>query len=161
MNLNDLGITKDDILDKIVQKLLDELDTGSIQFAVKQALTCDIVAKAEPLINSVLAEAIGDLIDKPYTPVNEWGEPTRQQPTTLRAMVQDRSLAYLGEKVDKNGKKAGYDSVETRAEWLAASAAEKIVDRECKAELAKLVATAKADIQRRVAGFITETVLKP
>jgi hypothetical protein len=161
MNFNDLNITKDDILDKIVEKLLDELDAGSIQAAIKQAITREMVAKVQPLIDSVLAESIGDLIDKPYTPVNEWGEPTRQQPTTLRAMVQDRSLAYLDEKVDKNGKKAGYDSVGTRAEWLAANAAEKIVDRECKAELAKLVATAKAGIQRRVATFITETVLKP
>lgn len=159
--LQELGITKDDILDKAAEKLLESIShEDDLAYSIKSAVTKQLVDTAKGKIESLLSEAIGELIDTPFTPVDEWGEPTRKQSTTLRQMVKERATGYLAEKVDREGKTSSYNSVGSRGEWLARKAAESAIDFECKKELTAAVDVAKADIKKRVADHITEVLLK-
>lgn len=159
--LQELGITREDILDKAAEKLLESISIEEdLAYSIKSAVSKQLVDAAKGKIETLLNEAIGDLIDTPFTPVDEWGEPTRKQSTTLRKMVKERAIGFLAEKVDHGGKTNSYNSVGSRGEWMARKAAESAIDFECKKELTSAVETAKADIKKRVADHITEILLK-
>lgn len=159
--IQELGITREDILDKAAEKLLESISIEEdLAYSIKSAVSKQLVDAAKGKIEALLNEAIGDLIDTPFTPVDEWGEPVRKQSTTLRQMVKERAVGFLSERVDRDGKTCSYQSVGSRGEWMARKAAESAIDYECKKELTKAVESAKADIKKRVADHITETILK-
>ena len=159
--LEQLGITREDILDKAAEKLLQSISIeGDLSHSIKSAVSKQLVDASKGKIEELLSEAIGDLIDTPFTPVDEWGEPVRKQSTTLRQMVKQRAVGFLSERVDQDGKTCTYQSVGTRGEWMARKAAESAIDHATKQELSRAVETAKADIKKRVADHITEILLK-
>lgn len=159
--LQELGITREDILDKAAEKLLDRISIEEdLAHSIKRAVSQQLVDAAKGKIETLLNDAIGELIDTPFTPVDEWGEPTRKQSTTLRKLVKERAIGFLAEKVDRDGKTTSYNSVGSRGEWMARKAAESAIDFECKKELTAAVEAAKADIKKRVADHITEILLR-
>lgn len=157
--LQALGITKDDIIEKAVEKLLSSCEEHDILETVQKFIREHIAKNATSAINAALEKVTSDILDAPYTPVDNWGEPTGNQ-TTLRDMVKTISLGWLDQKVTKEGKTDHYDKPWTRGEWLAYTAAEKAFNYEYKKQIEETIAKAKEAIQSQVANFITETILK-
>lgn len=160
--LKELGITREDILDKAAEKLLASFDEerGDLSSQIKEKVSREIIVSMKGKVESLLQKTVSDLVDTPFMPVDEWGQPQRKESTTLRKMVKDRAVAFLTEQVDSDGKANSYRSNMSRGEWLARKAAESVVDFECKKELTKAVETAKAEIKKRVADHITEILIK-
>lgn len=160
-SLTELGITREDILDKAAEKLLEEIsEDWDIAPEIQRHVCGVLVDSAKGKIDGLLQEALDDLLDIDFTPVDEWGEPIRKSPTTLRQMVKDKALNFLSEKVNKDGKACNYQPVGSRGEWLAEKAAAKAMDYEVKEELKKAVLSAKGHLQKKVAKYIMETLLK-
>ena len=158
--MQDLGISREDILDKAAEKLLEGCDTeGYLIDEVRRQCVSEIVKSATPKIDGILNEALAGLVDAKFTPVDEWGEPMRKTSTTLREMVKEKALKFLAEKVDKDGKST-YQAVGSRGEWMAKKAATEAITYEVKKELTKAVESAKSDLTKLVADHITQTLLK-
>ncbi len=158
--LAQLGITRDDVIDRAANKLLEQIDADETADAVLNKLKSELRAKAEPRIAEQLDIACRDLMTTPLCPVDEWGEPTRKNATTLRDMAKEKCVRWLTESVDNTGRTGGYPTVGTRAEWLAKKAAEEAVQSEVKQNIAAMVAAAKLEITSKVAAFIAEQIVK-
>lgn len=157
--LKALGITAETIINAAVDRIGDEHGV-EILSAMKEAVASAVAKAAPAIIESKLSEAVESVLSTDYQPVDEWGEPTVGKKTNLRDMVKKRSLDYLAEKVDREGKTTNYNSIGTRGEWMARTAAEKAIDYSAKNEIGKAVEEAKAHVKRLVAKHITDTVLK-
>ena len=159
--LQELGISREDILDKVAEKFIVSLDDdGSIIDSVRRKIVSEIVEGARPKIDEILEGALIELVDTKFEPVDEWGERTSDKPTTLRQMVKDRALSFLAEKVNGDGKATTYNAVGSRGEWMAKKAASEAMTCEVKQELTKAVDAAKADLRQMVAKHIADVLLK-
>lgn len=159
--LSDLGITREDVVEKAAERLLEELsdtDESWIDSLKSRVLTA-VTAKATTHIDAVLAETVSRLADTEFTPVDEWGD-RKGKATTLREMIKTRALSYLTQKVDERGNPSTYHAAMSRATWLAQKAAEDAMTLEVKKELSNAVATAKDELRKQVAQFIADTLLK-
>lgn len=160
--LQDLGITREDILDRVAEKLIESLEDDWTSFAekVKARVVDDVKKQSQPKIDQILDESLKGLVDAPFTPIDEYGEPTRKKATTLRQMIKDRAMNYMTERVDNDGRPNSYNSTATRGEWMAKKAANEAMTYEIKAELKKSVDTAKDHLRQQVANYIKDTLLK-
>jgi len=160
--LAELGISREDIIDKCVEKVLDQLneDDSSVFSEVRRLAVNAIIEEAKPKIDGILDQALAGLVDAEFTPVDEWGQPIRKKSTTLRALVKERANAFLGEQVNSDGKTCSYQTVGSRAEWIAKKAATDAITWDVKQEITKAVETAKAEIKSQLAKHIAETMLK-
>ncbi len=158
--LAELGITREVVIEQLAQKVLDEMDGESIITAVRSKVVTKLLNDAGPRIEEVLGQSIADLVDADFTPVDEWGEPTRKEATSLRKLTKEKATKYLAEKVDKDGKASSYGSVGTRGEWMARKAAEEAITYECKRELEVVIAKAKSEVLGMVMRFLTDTIGK-
>lgn len=158
--MQELGISREDILDKAAEKLLENISVkDDLAYSIKEKVSRQLVDAAKEKIDGLLQEAVDDLVDTEFTPVDEWGEPMRKSPTSLRRMVKDRAMSFLTERVNKDGKACTYQAVGSRGEWMAEKAAKDAMTFEVKKELTKAVESAKSELQKRVADHITETLL--
>jgi hypothetical protein len=160
--LNELGITREDILDRAAERLIETLSDidDDMVASVRKKVVADVFAKVSAKASTLLEGVVSDLVDSPFTPVDEWGEPKIKKPTTLRQMIKEKSIGYLSEKVDGEGKASTYNAQQTRADWLAKKAAKESIDHEVKAEITKAVDAAKAEVRTQVAKFVADTILK-
>lgn len=158
--LNDIGITKEDVIDRAAEKLIDGFDEdyGDLRTQIVLAVKTEMVKRAESQIDSILEASLADLLDTDFQPIDEWGD-KKGSKTTLRKLVKEKSMAYLKAKVDENGKESTYRAAETRANWLAKKAAKDAIDYETRKEIEKAVDTAKSEIKQIVAKHITERIL--
>ena len=157
--LQALGITREDIINKAVEKLLNSYEEQDMLEIVQKTIREHISKNAASTINAALEKVTSEILDSPYTPIDNWGEPTGRQ-TTLREMVKTVSLGWLDQKVTKEGKTDRYDKPWTRGEWLAYTAAEKAFNYEYKKEIEDTVIKAKEQIRTQVAKYVAEIILK-
>lgn len=160
--LAELGISREDIIDKCVERVLEQLggEDSSVFSEVRRLAVAAIMEEAKPKIDAILDKALEGLVDAEFTPVDEWGHPTRKRPTSLRELVKEKATGYLAEQVNSDGKPTSYNAVGSRAQWLAQKAAQEGITWEMKQEISKAVEQAKADVKRSVANFITSTLIK-
>lgn len=160
--LEELGISREEIIDRCVERIVSQYqgeEEGSLAFEIKQLAVAKLIEDAKPRIEAILDSALSDIVDAEFTPVDEWGHATCKRPTSLRAMVKERALAYLQDKVDDSGKITTYNGTR-RAQWLALKAANECMTREVKKEIDEAVSTAKSEIKSKVAEHITALLLK-
>jgi len=123
MDLQELGITKEELVNRLVQKLADEIMqekhtaydddgeysgsySGKSRFAKKLAERLDEVvdAKVETLITNTIEPDISTRVDElVLQATNRWGE-KRGHPVTLAEYVTGIADAYLNEPVDWEGR---------------------------------------------------------
>lgn len=160
LTLEHLGITREDILSRAVETLLsDDANGDDLLVSIKAEVVKRMVSAAEVKIDELLRESIGDIADAEYTPVDEFGRPTREMPTSLRRLVQERSVTYLSESVNTDGKTTDYNKVGSRAEWMAMKAAKDAMTYAVMQEIKRAVETAKAQVKQSIANHIRDTML--
>lgn len=165
MNIQNLEITKEDIIAKAAEKLLDRFETEGmvdrVSGFVRASLTRSMIDTARPKIDALLDEILASIVDKPYAPVNEWGETTGEIQTSLRQMVQAKALDYLSQKVDKDGRPTTYNACGTRAEFMAEQAAKEVVESSCKQEMRAAVVEVRKKVQEQIAEVLAQLLAKP
>lgn len=109
---NPFGITRDEILNLAVQKLIeeafhddhvDELVSTTIRSRVLE-ITKDSLPE---IINKFLSEELNRIATAPVTPQNIWGEKAGE-PSTIRDQLHKRALTFWEERVDGQGKVTSY-----------------------------------------------------
>lgn len=115
------GITREDVLKLAAEKLAndyaDEENLGAevrkmIEQRVKEAFTSNLNAR----IDGMLLEEMEKLLGREICPVDIYGEPIGT-PTTMRAVLAERSRVFWDVKVNNEGKQESYGG-KPRHEWL-------------------------------------------
>ena len=124
MNLEQLGFTQEELQDRVVKTIVDDLtktrtsDEEGFEYSAvsrfKGELQGRIKAAVDAKINSVfdgeIVPRIEEMIDEcTLQETNTWGE-KRGEPMTFVEYLVNRSDAYLREKVDFSGKTKAQDS---------------------------------------------------
>ena len=160
--LDDLGITRDDIIDRAVEKILDKLQDDKSPFY--RDVICKVrdklIADADKKIDSLLETTLSGIVDAPFNPVDEFGEPNRKEPTTLREMVKVKALKYLDEPVNSDGKATSYNTVGSRLLWTAIKAGKEIVDTEMRRSLDQAVAVGREQVKKSVAEYLASAMTR-
>jgi len=162
---NPFGITRAEILNLAVQKLIDEafndesaseLVQDTIQKEVKR-LTKDSLPGQ---INTFLREELDRIASMKITPQNLWGEPTGEA-TTIRDQLHKRALTFWEERVDAKGMVQTYGG-SPRHEHLVRSMMHEEFNNAVKTNAAAVVAefanALKAQGSKLVAEHITKLV---
>jgi len=121
MNLEELGITKEHIFDRLVEKLAADVMVatnkdedgypwqGASEFAqqLNKAVAEAICAKVAAVADEHVAPQVSELVEGvTLQATNKWGE-AKGQSLTFREYLVDRAERYMTEKVDYNGKTKG------------------------------------------------------
>lgn len=109
---NPFGITRDEILNLAVEKLLHESfsDEGTSE-VVRETVRSEVLklskASLPGLINQFLTEELSRIVNAKITPQDIWGEKAGE-PTTIRDQLHKRALTFWEEKVDGKGEISHY-----------------------------------------------------
>jgi hypothetical protein len=176
--LTQLGITKDDLIDRVVDKVLGftsgHIQTGEDMWEdVPLAKEIDnkihsaigsLVKAAEPMIQSrittIMDAQVEAIFSAPFYRRDQWGGQTGV-PTTIRDMIYEQSEKYWITEVDENGKVGnGYSKKMARAEWYAMGVMKKVYDSELTEVVKKMADELAARIPKTIGDEITKTVIK-
>jgi len=135
--LEQVGITKEELIDRIVEKALgitaDYKQTGEetwedipLSRVVDQKITAAIgnlvesmKPKIQDRINEIMDKEVEKVFSQPFTPVDRFGY-GKGETTTIRELIAKEAIEYWTEKVDDNGNKTnGYGVQTVRAEFYA------------------------------------------
>lgn len=177
--LEQVGITKDELIDRIVDKALgitaDHRQTGEetwedipLSSVVDAKITSAIgslVDKMKPMIEGRINEIMNAEIEKvftsPFQPVTRWGEPKGEM-TTIRDIIAKEATDYWSKKVDSsNGKEyTGFGNGEERAVYYARKVMSEFYEKELVKTVKKMAEDLKSKIPETIAKEISETVIK-
>lgn len=165
MNLEQLGITKDDLIEKIVSRFIDDLqgngDYEDYIFNARERINtlvdqkfCESIDKE---IKEIVSKIGSDTLHVAYQPVNRWGEKEGEK-TTLKERLEKESLKWWSQSVDRDGKPCksdGYGSQGTRASILVKEQMEHVLRTEVNRNLKEHIEETKKNIHAQLAQTIT------
>jgi len=163
MKLEDLGITTDDLVGRIVDRLVDNMEEsgderigGKFDRAIAARVEALVVAAVDKSTKKKIEVAVGEVIERPWRSTNKYGEDAKK-PMTFKEMVTARLDEYLAAKVKGDGSAPrNYDDHTTpRIDWL--------IQSQVKAEVGEHIkrAAAEAAIKAReqVLGGMNDAVI--
>lgn len=115
--LDQLGITKEDILDKVSEKILSDFSERgeSVYEIAMQRMDGEIRERLSKGLNAriddVLNQGVAKLLEQKVTPRNIFGDKEGEE-TTIRAALADRAKTFWLTKVDINGKESNWGGKE-------------------------------------------------
>lgn len=166
----DLGITKEELQDRIVQRIADNTlnsmfvdDEGNVHERADSKFkqkASDMIASAidagvRQMIDKYVASNLsGTLLNLSFQKTNNYGE-KKGEPQTLMEFIADSINTYLKEQVDKDGKSKPHDSYGwkpegTRAYWL--------VNKSIRDNMHEAINTTLKDSNTTIADAISEAV---
>jgi hypothetical protein len=159
--LQQLGITKDEVLDRIVASVLREglFDEG--YETAKREIVKGYKEGIQKAIDQTISATCAEALNTVFQPVNTWGEKTGE-PTTVRDMFLKSCQDWWVMKVDSKGNptRDSYGIRETMVEHHARKAVSEAVNNAMKAELQTVVADAKAKMAAAIGAYISEHIVK-
>lgn len=108
MNLEDIGLTNDDLIERVVQKIVDTLGDEYEFFSdLKQTVKTKVYERIGESMNrkvdAALDDAMGAILAEKICPVTIWGEQAGEE-TTLRDALAKQARTFWETNVDKDGK---------------------------------------------------------
>ena len=112
MKIEELGFTKEDIIDKLAEKIISvDYASDDYESKISTQVQKKIDGKLTEAVNKAFLNAIDEklnaildtIISGEVRPVNIWGEPVGEK-TTIRDQLTKRAKDFWLQKVDKNGK---------------------------------------------------------
>jgi hypothetical protein len=169
--LEQLGITREEVIDKIVNKALGAVasyrQTGeetwediplhtTVDKKIKQSidgLMESMKVQINGRIDEILANEISRIFSGPFQQVNTYGEPVGEL-TTVREMIMNFAKNYWNDRVDSNGKPAGQyvQKAMTRAEFQAKA----VIDETYKTLLSTSVTSMMEEIKKEIPDTIAK-----
>lgn len=174
--LEQVGITKDELIDRIVEKALgitaDYKQTGEeswedipLSSVVDRKITeaignlVDTMKKTiQTRIDEIMTREVEKVFTLPFQPVTRWGEKNGEE-TTIRDLIAKEADEYWKKVVNKNGEPiTGYslDSGSIRAEHYA----RKVMTEYYNKELVETVKTMADELKKRIPATIGEEITK-
>ncbi len=132
----------------------------SIMKNIKKDVQEQVAKSVRDTVNETVNTWVKDFLEKPFTPVNSWGEPIGKEPTTIRSVIEEKSKDFMMERVDRNGKTDGYDRNEPRFIWAARQVAESAVRDSLRPELDKVIAEMKSSVVDGINGVVSDLVAR-
>jgi hypothetical protein len=159
--LEQLGITKDEILDRIVANVLHEglVDEG-FQTA-KREIVKGYKEGIQKAIDQTISATCAEALNTVFQPVNTWGEKTGE-PTTVRDMFLKSCQDWWVMKVDSHGNPSrdSYGSKKTMVQHHAEKAVADAVSGSMKSELIAVVADAKQKMADAIGTYVRDHIAK-
>lgn len=174
--LEQLGITREEVIDRIVNKALglnsdskqvgkDEWETVPFSEVVDQKIEQaigNILESAKTVIQNKIFETVDreakKVFDSPFQMVNRFGEPTGDL-ITIRDLIANESLDYWNTEVDEKGQpvKGGYYSVKIkRSQYYARKIMTEVFDKELVTEVKKMA----IELKNKIPSTISEEISK-
>lgn len=153
-------------------ELTASINPSDIEEQILQIVAQQIVAKVElrishdvrilvaDKIDAQLTQIVIDAFNKKYQPVDEFGDNVGNM-TTFKEMLSKKAVAFLDEKVDRDGKVIGsYGSGTKRSEFVINRMVADTMNTETTRQVKELATQAKSQIEQKVAALIVATVSK-
>jgi hypothetical protein len=153
-----LGLTQEDLAERVTDQL-----TESIRDETRKRIDALVSQRCLAIIDQAIANAVGNVLDLQYTQVDQWGEP-KGNTTTLRDVIKNKAVNWLGEYVDSQGKtvtdqRNHYGDKHGRAQWMVDKACKEAVDAIAKQQVAQVTEKTKAEVKEIVSKLVAEQVL--
>jgi len=149
-----LGINVDDIRMAVIE---------GVKTAILKSIEKDVREKVAESINETLnatvSEWVKGFLEKPYQPVNGWGEP-KGKPTNIRDVIEEKARDFMTEKVDGSGKVNEYRSETPRYLWAARQVAQEAIEKSLRPELDKAIVEMREKVKAGIAGVVTDLVAR-
>lgn len=158
--LQQLGITKEEILERITDRILsDGMGEEGFEHA-KREIVKGYKEGIEKAINHVISKECAEALTMEFQPVNMWGEKTGQ-PTTVRDLFVKKCQDWWTQKVDGAGNPTT-DSYgrKTMVQFQVEKAVAEIANNEMKAAMQSVVADAKAALANSIGNYVRDHVAK-
>lgn len=125
LNLEELGITKNDLIDRMLDRMVDSLSNDEhfytrMESALARRIDDGVKKAVDSVTQTEITDAVKAAVNKPWPITNYYGE-DKKAPQTFREMVADKVDAYLNEKVrESTGDKSDYytDKTCSRVDWI-------------------------------------------
>lgn len=163
ITLESLGITREDLIERIVQRISDEAlrdDTYSdyIDAAMSRKVKAAIDAAVDAISGDGLEEKVKAMVDGVTLQLtNQWGE-SRGEAVTFREYITDRAEKYLEQDVDFQGR--SYD--ECRRHGGSFSKDQKrvahLIDKHLRYTIQSALQKALTSVDSAIANGIAETI---
>lgn len=180
--LEQVGITKEELIERIVDRALgttadySQVDTDRweelpLAEVVDKKITDAIgslIKKFEEKINArvdeITSAKVNDLLDKPFQPVDEWGQPKGEK-TTVKQIIVKYASDYWDVKVGTDGKPARegvyhYDSLPTRGEMYAQKVVKELFTSAVERQVKELASTLFEKIPEALGAEINKLVIR-
>jgi hypothetical protein len=170
--LEQLGITREEIIDRIVVKALglnisqsEEWEHVPFSVRVEEIISekvTSIVEESKPMIQEKIYSMIDREVEKiftgPFYKVNRWGDKIGEA-TTLRDVIADEAISYWNQKVTYDGKKSdGYGSSMPRSEFYAKKVMTDVFDKHLVSEVKKMAEELKNKIPDTISSEISKVI---
>lgn len=154
-----LGLTQEDLAERVTEQLVD-----GIREETRKRIDALVSQRCLTIIDQAIANAVGNVLDLQYTPMDSWGEPSGK-PSTLREVIKEKAVNWLGDMVTDQGKtitdhRNHYGDKHNRAQWMVNKACKDAVDAIAKQQIGQVTEEAKKQVQAMVSKLVAENVLR-
>jgi len=161
MKLEDIGFTRDELKDRLIEKLAEEFWVGpdteydGVKREVENKIRDAVKAKIDQSFKEIVTPNIDAFIEKlTLQPTNRWGEPLEGK-MTFREYLVKLAEEYITETVSFDGKSKREDSYnwkgsQTRIAWM--------IHNHLQYNISTAVQKAMENLNKQVSGGIAETV---
>jgi hypothetical protein len=161
--MNDLNITKEDVIELAATKLADAYaDNEQIEVRVNRAIESRIIQYFEhslkARIDDFLNAEMERLLNQTVNPVDIWGDKTGT-PTTIRAQLAERAQKFWEVKVDDDGRESRYGG-EPRHTQLMKKITKEEFEKAVKENAEVIVGAFKQALKIDAAKLVTEHIDK-
>lgn len=158
MKLEDIGITKEEILDRVADSLIEQM-TEEAKNNIARFVNDEVKTAVRSQVSTIIADTARKTFDGTFQPINHYGEAVGQ-PTTIRDMFVKQAREWWSLKVDCNGNPSSdtYGSKKTMAQYHAQKAMDEVVRDTMKAQFEPLIKDARKQLADAFTQAISELV---
>lgn len=164
MNLEELGISKAELVNRLVERIVGDLDdegrvANSLHTALANRIRDAVMKAVGKSTQTKIDKAVSGIIAQPWPRTNQYGEP-KGEPLTFREMVVDKLEEYLAETVDpRDGSKPDYNREKCpRIDWLIRSQVAASIKGTVDAAAAEAATKARAEVLGKMDAAVIQAV---
>lgn len=159
MKLEDIGITKEELLEKVAENLVEDLHDGAKR-QIEQFIHEEIKGQIRSQVSAIIMDTARKTFDGTFQPVNCFGE-REGEPTTIREMFVQRAKEWWLQKVNSNGEPStSYGSNKTMAQYHADKAMSEVTKEIMNKEFEPLILDARQKLASAFTVSVQELVTK-
>ena len=154
MKLEDIGITKEDILSRVAESLIEQM-TEEARANIARFVNDEVKTAVRSQVSAIIMDTARKTFDGTFQPINHYGEAVGE-PTTIRDMFVKQAKEWWSLKVDSSGRPTqdSYGNKQTMAQFHAKEAMDLVVRETMKTQFEPLI----ADARQQLAGAFTQAI---
>lgn len=162
VNIESLGITKEDLVDRIVESVSASVFRAyddEISVRVSKEVNKAISAKVESMVVAAIQDEIDRCLQVEFQPIDVFGA-SKGQPTTVHGILEQSIQNWWSTSVNSSGKATDRWSSEstTRAEWYVTTFIRDTIKNALEKDLGGIVSKTKEQVAVAVGKTIAEIV---